>query len=89
MTQTVGVLDRSSSITDPCRVAGAEVRRPDPEVPERARRRTFTAAYKVRVLADYDAAPDGEKGAVHAGKACTPPTMWTGVEPATAAPSPG
>jgi transposase-like protein len=38
--------------------------RPDPEVPERARRRTFTAKYKLEVLAAYDAAPDGEKGAV-------------------------
>jgi transposase len=33
-------------------------------VPERARRRTFTAQYKLEVLAAYDAAPDGEKGAV-------------------------
>jgi transposase len=33
-------------------------------VPERARRRTFTAKYKLEVLAAYDAAPDGEKGAV-------------------------
>jgi transposase len=39
-------------------------RRPDPEVPERARRRTFTAAYKQEVLAAYEAAPDGEKGAI-------------------------
>jgi transposase-like protein len=39
--------------------------RPDPEVvPERARRRTFTAKYKQQVLAAYEAAPDGEKGAV-------------------------
>ncbi len=38
--------------------------RPDPELPERARRRTFTAKYKLEVLAAYDAAPDGEKGAV-------------------------
>ncbi len=35
-------------------------RRPDPEVPERARRRTFTAKYKLEVLAAYDAAPAGE-----------------------------
>lgn len=28
---------------------------PDPEVPERARRRTFTAKYKLEVLAAYDA----------------------------------
>ncbi|VBA38546.1 hypothetical protein LAUMK13_02141 [Mycobacterium innocens] len=38
--------------------------RPDPEAPERARRRTFTAKYKLEVLAAYDAAPDGEKGAL-------------------------
>jgi len=41
-----------------------ERKRPDPELPERARRRTFTAKYKLRVLAAYDAAPDGEKGAL-------------------------
>ena len=38
--------------------------RPDPEVSERARRRTFTAPYKLKVLAEYDAAPDGQKGAL-------------------------
>lgn len=64
MTQTVDVLDRSVPIPDPGMVGAGEGGRPDPEVPERARRRTFTAAYKLRVLADYDAAPDGDKGAV-------------------------
>ncbi len=33
-------------------------------MPEKARRRTFTAAYKARILAAYDAAPQGEKGAI-------------------------
>ena len=33
-------------------------------MPERARRRTFTAQYKQEVLAAYEAAPDGEKGAI-------------------------
>jgi transposase len=33
-------------------------------VPEKARRRTFTAQYKQQVLAAYEAAPDGEKGAI-------------------------
>ena len=33
-------------------------------MPERARRRTFTAKYKLEVLAEYDAAADGEKGAL-------------------------
>ncbi|MGI8682892.1 MAG: recombinase zinc beta ribbon domain-containing protein [Mycobacteriales bacterium] len=51
-------------IADPGRVSGAERQRPDPEVPERARRRTFTARYKLEVLAAYDAAADGEKGAL-------------------------
>src|SRR5271156_6688192 len=50
--------------TDAGPVADDDGRRPDPEVPERARRRTFTAQYKQEVLAAYEAAPDGEKGAV-------------------------
>jgi transposase-like protein len=40
------------------------MQRPDPEVPERARRRRFTARYKAEILAAYDAAADGEKGAL-------------------------
>ena len=55
---------QATGIDDPGRVSGAGTRRPDPEVPERARRRTFTAKYKLEVLTAYDAAPDGEKGAV-------------------------
>ncbi len=59
---TMTVLDVGLGIADPGLVDDAV--RPDPEVPERARRRTFTAKYKLEVLAAYDAAPDGEKGAV-------------------------
>ena len=59
---TVTVLDRALVAGDPGVVA--DERRPDPEVPERARRRTFTAQYKLDVLAAYDAAAQGEKGAV-------------------------
>jgi transposase-like protein len=33
-------------------------------VPERARRRSFTAKYKPEILAAYDAAEPGEKGAI-------------------------
>jgi hypothetical protein len=44
------------------------------EVLERARRRTFTAAYKLAILAEYEAAAPGERGAVCAGRACTPRT---------------
>jgi transposase len=65
MTMTTTVLDGSAGIADPCRVVDDDdERRPDPEVPERARRRTFTAKYKLEVLAAFDAAPGGEKGAV-------------------------
>src|SRR5580700_7528439 len=61
---TVTVLDRALVTGDAGRVTGEEQARPDPEVPERARRRTFTAQYKLDVVAEYDAAPAGEKGAV-------------------------
>jgi transposase-like protein len=64
MTTMVTRLDRAPGIEDPGRVPGAEGPRPDPEVPQRARRRTFTAQYKLEMLAAYDAAPDGEKGAL-------------------------
>jgi transposase-like protein len=64
MTSKVTTLARVAGMEDPGRVAEDATRRPDPEVPERARRRTFTAKYKLEVLAAYDAAPDGEKGAV-------------------------
>jgi transposase len=64
MTTTMTVLDQVPVTGDPGRVSGDRQERPDPEVPERARRRTFTAQYKLDVLAAYDGAPDGEKGAV-------------------------
>lgn len=64
MTTKVSPLLRATGVEDPGRVDGAGAERPDPEVPERARRRSFTAQYKLDVLAEYDAAPDGEKGAV-------------------------
>src|SRR5664280_2088338 len=34
------------------------------EVPERARRRTFTAAYKLKILTEYEGAPPGKRGEV-------------------------
>ena len=64
MSSKVTALARAAGIEDPGRVAGAGMERPDPEVPERARWRTFTAKYKLEILAAYDAAPDGEKGAL-------------------------
>jgi transposase len=64
MTSMVTTLDRAPGIEDPGRVSGVGRQRPDPEVPQRARRRTFTAKYKLEILAAYDAAADGEKGAL-------------------------
>lgn len=64
MTMNVTMLDPATRMADAVGVAGDRVQRPDPEVPERARRRTFTATYKLAILAAYEAAPDGEKGAL-------------------------
>jgi transposase len=64
MTSMATTLVRAAGIEDPGRVSDSGRERPDPEVPERARRRTFTAKYKLKILAAYDAAPDGEKGAL-------------------------
>jgi len=61
---TVTELDRVLVAGDAGRVTGERQEHPDPEVPERARRRSFTAQYKLDVVAEYDAAPAGEKGAV-------------------------
>src|SRR6266513_4433778 len=57
-------LDCGLVATDAGRVSDGEPGRPDPEVPERARRRSFTAKYKLEILAAYDAAEPGEKGAI-------------------------
>ena len=62
MTSKVTVLARAAGIEDPGQAPGAGTERLDPEVPGRARRRTFTAKYKLEILAEYGAAPEGEKG---------------------------
>jgi transposase-like protein len=61
---TMTVLDPARVTGDAGQVTGDRMDHPDPEVLERARRRTFTAQYKQEVLAAYDAAPAGEKGAI-------------------------
>jgi transposase len=61
---TMTALDRALVAGDAGQVTGDRQERPDPEVPEKARRRTFTAQYKQDVLAAYEAAADGEKGAI-------------------------
>lgn len=60
----VSPLPRATGVEDPGRVDGAGTGRPDPEVPERAKRRSFTAQFKLDIVTEYDTAPDGEKGAV-------------------------
>ncbi len=64
MTSKRSALLRAPRVVDPGRVDDAGTERRDPEVPERAKRRTFTAKYKLEILADYDAAPEGTKGAL-------------------------
>ena len=58
------MLDGRAGIADCVRLEDPGVDRPDPEVPERAKWRTFTAKYKLAVLAGYGSAADDEKGAV-------------------------
>ena len=61
---TMTVLDPALATGDPGQVTDERRDCADPEVPEKARRRRFTAQYKLDVVAEYDAAPAGEKGAV-------------------------
>ena len=61
---TMTVLDHAPVTGDAGRVTGERQERPDPEVPERARGAAFTAAYKQEILAAYEAAGPGAKGAM-------------------------
>ena len=88
---TMTVLDRAAAAGDAGRVTGKQ-ERPDPEVPQRARRRTFTAQYKQEVLAAYEAAANGEKGAIlrREGLYSSLITEWRRARDAgTPAPAPG
>src|SRR6201993_4591174 len=64
MTSKVRVLLGAPGVVAPGRVDDAGTERPDAEVPERAKRRTFTAKYTLEILAEYDAAPEGAEGAL-------------------------
>lgn len=59
-------LTAGRGLVDDGRVGESEgrERRPDPEVPAKARRRVFSPGYKLRILAEYEAAPDGRKGEI-------------------------
>ena len=74
MTTKVSPLLRATGVEDPGRVDGAGTARPNPEVPERARRRTFTAQYKLEIVAEYDAAPEARRVRCCGGRACIPAT---------------
>src|SRR4249920_137082 len=59
---------------------------PDPEVPERAKRRRFTAGYKLAILEELDRAVEpGAKGAILRREGLYPPTSWSGAALATLA----
>jgi hypothetical protein len=45
---------------------------PDPEVPERAQRRRYSAAYKQRILTEYESLTAPARARCCAGRACTP-----------------
>src|SRR6476619_6156772 len=64
MMTTATALVPTAGLGDAGRVSDEPQQRPNPELPERALRRTFTAQYKLDILAEYDAAEDGEKGAL-------------------------
>ena len=44
---------------------------PDPEVPERARHRRYSAAYKLKFLTEYESRDRAGKGALLRPKVCT------------------
>ncbi len=54
------VKTQASPVGDAVRVGDV----PDPQVPERARRRSYSAKYKAEILAEYDAADRGGRGAL-------------------------
>jgi hypothetical protein len=51
---TVTVLDPALVAGEAGQVPGERQAGPDPEMPEKARRRTFTAQYKLGVVANYE-----------------------------------
>jgi transposase-like protein len=50
--------------TGEVRAHAGRVDDPDPEVPERAKRRTYTARYKLEILAEYEGLDRDGKGAL-------------------------
>lgn len=55
---------------------------PDPEVPERARRRQHSARYKLETLAEYDSLNRDAKGALLRREGLYTSLSWASPEPA-------
>ena len=53
-----------TTVSDRGAHAGVVTDRPSGEVPERAKRRTFTAAYKLKIVQEYEDAEPGARGEV-------------------------
>ena len=88
---TVTALDRALVAGDAGQVTGDRQERPGPEVPGKARRRTFTARYKQEVLTACEAAANGEKGAIlrREGLYSSLITEWRRARDASAPAAPG
>ena len=54
----------SIAVEDPLGSSAVQVTDPDPEVPERAKRRSYRARYKLEILAEYDGLDREGKGAL-------------------------
>ena len=69
--------------------AGAVTDHPSGGVLERARRRTFTAAYKLAIVAEYEAATPGLRGEVlrREGLYSSHLTQWQAATPSRSGPS--
>jgi len=66
------------TFNSPTEVAPSSSSRPDPEVPAKAVRRRFSAAYKLRIVKEADAAAPGTVGALlrHEGLYSSLLTTW-------------
>ena len=78
MTNKVTTLVRATGIEDPGRMNDAGTQRRDPEVSERARRRTFTAKYKLRSWPLTTPPPKVKRVRCCVGRVCTPATLCRG-----------
>ena len=58
------VLTARRGLVDDGQVDEPEPARPEPEVESKAKRRTFTAEYKARILAEYDGATRPDRKSV-------------------------